>query len=56
MSKVGLFWITYLTGIITLIAASVKFNFWRGLIVLVAVEFVIMLVQFHYADTYYNKH
>lgn len=43
-------------GIITLIEASVKFNFWRWLIVFVAVEFVIMLVQFHDADTYYNNH
>lgn len=56
MSKMGLFWITYLAGIITLIAASVKFNFWRWLIVLVAIEFVIMLGQLHEADTYYNKH
>ena len=56
MSKLGLFWITYLAGIITLIAASVKFNFWRWLIVLVAIEFVVILGQFHYSDTYYNKH
>lgn len=56
MSKIGLFWTTYLVGIITLIAASVKFNFWRWLIVLIAVEFVIMLIQFHYADTYSHKH
>ena len=56
MSKVGLFWITYLAGIITLIAASVKFNFWRWLIVLVVINFVVMLGQLHYADTYYNKH
>lgn len=56
MSKIGLFWITYLEGIITLIAASVKFNFWRWIIVLVVAEFVIMLVQLHEANTYYPKH
>lgn len=56
MSKIGLFWITYLVGIITLIAASVEFNFWRWLLVFVAIEFVIMLIEFHYADTYYHKH
>ena len=56
MSKIGLFWITYLAGIVTLIAASVKFNFWRWLIVFVAVEFVIILLQLHDADTYYTKH
>lgn len=56
MSKIGSFWITYLAGIITLIAASVKFNFWRWLIVLGVAEFVIMLVQLHETDTCYTKH
>lgn len=56
MSKIGLFWITYLAGIVTLIAASVKFNFWRWLIVLGVAELVIMLVQLHEATTYYTKH
>lgn len=56
MSKIGSFWITYLAGVITLIAASVKFNFWRWLIVVVAAAFVIMLVQLHDAAIYYKKH